>query len=421
MIETLELFPGISLHCCRDTRFKQSCFSVQFIRPMCRQEAAVNTLIPAILLRGCKQYPDLRAITLHLDDLYGAAVGAACRRVGDYQTTGLCCGIMEDRFALEGDTILQPMVDFVRQLLSEPLVEHDGFCADITESEKNNLISAIKAMRNDKRAYATNQLYTIMCQNDSFGVPRMGSVEDVQAITPQSAFAHYQHILKTSPVELFYVGAASMEQVAQLFRPLFADLERSYVPLPPQTGYRYSEPAQQVEQMDVTQGKLAMGFVTPVTIRDEDFAAMQVCNTVLGAGMTGKLFSVIREKMSLCYDIGSVYQGTKGIITVSAGIDFDKETTVKEAVLEQLDQCCRGNITQAELDAAKMAIISQLRTTHDSAVSIESYYGSSILNGLAMTPGQYMEAVEKVDVEKVAQMAKTLQLHSVYFLKGVGA
>lgn len=217
------------------------------------------------------------------------------------------------------------------------------------------------------------------------------------------------------------MGAASMEQVAQLFRPLFADLERSYVPLPPQTGYRYSEPAQQVEQMDVTQGKLAMGFVTPVTIRDEDFAAMQVCNTVLGAGMTGKLFSVIREKMSLCYDIGSVYQGTKGIITVSAGIDFDKETTVKEAVLEQLEQCCRGNITQAELDAAKMAIISQLRTTHDSAVSIESYYGSSILNGLAMTPGQYMEAVEKVDVEKVAQMAKTLQLHSVYFLKGVGA
>lgn len=421
MIETLELLPGIVLHCCTDTRFKQSCFSVQFVRPMCHEEAAVNNLIPAILLRGCKRYPDLRAITLHLDDLYGGAVGPACRRVGDYQTTGLACGMMEDRFALEGDAILQPMMDFIRQLLLEPLTENGGFDADITESEKHNLISAIKAMRNDKRAYATNQLYAIMCQKDSYGIPRLGNVEDVQAITPQSAWAHYQKVLKTSPVELFYVGSASVEQVVQLVRPIFAELDRSYEPLKPQSAYCYSEPEEKVEELDVSQGKLAMGFVTPITIRDADFAAMQVCNTVLGAGMTGKLFTVIREKMSLCYDIGSLYQGTKGIVTVSAGIDFDKDTTVKEAVLEQLDQCCQGNITDAELEAAKIAIISQLRGTHDSAVSIEAYYGAAQLNGLSMTPEAYMEAVSKVDVAHVARVAKTLKLHSVYFLKGVGA
>jgi hypothetical protein len=50
---------------------------------MRREEAAMNALLPAVLLRGCRKYADLRDITLRLDDLYGASVGALVRRVGD--------------------------------------------------------------------------------------------------------------------------------------------------------------------------------------------------------------------------------------------------------------------------------------------------------------------------------------------------
>ena len=48
---------------------------------------------------------------------------------------------------------------------------------------------------------------------------------------------------------------------------------------------------------------------------------IQVLNTVLGAGMTSKLFVNVREKLSLCYSVGSAYYGGKGIIAVAAGID----------------------------------------------------------------------------------------------------
>ena len=89
MIDTFELFPGVTLRCYPDQRFKHGCLSLQLIRPMCREEAALNALLPAVLLRGCGSCPDLRDITLRLDDLYGASVGTMVRRVGDYQTTGL--------------------------------------------------------------------------------------------------------------------------------------------------------------------------------------------------------------------------------------------------------------------------------------------------------------------------------------------
>ena len=80
---------GIEFYSYRDTRFKQGALSIQFVRPMEKREAAMNALLPAVLLRGTENYPDLRAITLHLDDLYGASVSALVRRVGDFQTTGL--------------------------------------------------------------------------------------------------------------------------------------------------------------------------------------------------------------------------------------------------------------------------------------------------------------------------------------------
>ena len=60
MIETRTLCPGVTLRCFRDDRFKQACLSIQMIRPMRREEAALNALLPAVLLRGCRNYPDLR-------------------------------------------------------------------------------------------------------------------------------------------------------------------------------------------------------------------------------------------------------------------------------------------------------------------------------------------------------------------------
>jgi predicted Zn-dependent peptidase len=171
--------------------------------------------------------------------------------------------------------------------------------------------------------------------------------------------------------------------------------------------------------MDVHQGKLCMGFLTPVTIRDEQFVAMQMMNLVFGGGVTGKLFMVLREQMSLCYAIGSAYHGSKGILTVSAGIDSAQEANVRARVLEQLDACQKGRITQDELISAREALISSLRTVHDSPGAMENYYASAVQSGLKLTVQEYMDAAASVTIEQIAEVAKQLRLHTVFFLKGV--
>ncbi len=419
MTTTIELLPGVTLRCHPDRRFKQGCLSFAMVRPMCAGEAGLNALIPAVLLRGTAKHPDLRDITLRLDELYGASLGTQVRRVGDYQTTGLYCAFLEDRFAMSGDEILAPMVDFLREVLLEPVLEDGAFSAAYVESEKKNLIATIESELNDKRAYAMGRMIRTMCKEDSFGVPRLGEKEAVATITPQCAWEHYQKCLRESRIDIFYVGSAPAETVAKLLMPLLEKVDRNYVNLPAQTGFRDAGGEDLVEEMDVAQGKLCMGYVTPVTNRDEDFVAMQVMNTIFGAGMTSKLFMNVREKMSLCYAIGSGYYGTKGIVTVSAGIDFDKEQLVREEIGRQLDAIRNGDITDEELGAAREALLSSLRGTHDSPGAIEGYYATAALSGMKLTPVQYMDAVRAVTNEQAAAAARQLKLHTTYFLKGV--
>ncbi|MBQ2928075.1 MAG: insulinase family protein [Oscillospiraceae bacterium] len=418
MIETITLLPGVTLRICRDTRFKQGCLSFQLVRQMDREEAALNALLPSVLLRGTRRCPDLRAITQHLDELYGASVSPLVRRIGDYQTTGVYCGFMDDRFALPGDQVLRPMLEFLEELLLDSPLENGVFLSAFVESEKKNLIATIESELNDKRAYSMNRLLRIMCREDTFGLPRLGEPEQVASITPEGLYAHYRYILRTSPIEIFYVGSAEAEQVAQLLMSLLSRLDRSWEVLPAQTGFHPCDPSDRTETMDVSQGKLCMGFTVPITNRDGDFPAMQVLNVIFGSGMTSKLFMNVREKMSLCYSIGSGYYGTKGMLVVHAGIDFDKEQLTREEVLRQLQLCREGGISEQELQAAKEALLSSLRTTHDSPGAIEGYYSTAALSGLAFTHAAYMRAVEAVTVEDVVRCANLLQLHTTYFLKG---
>ena len=302
----------------------------------------INACLAEVVATGSTQLPQFDFITEHRKaELRPLTIGDGVLVVEGIHAHNPCltnalpqdkvfkiyAGLREE-YALNHDRVFAPMMAFLEELMFEPVLENGVFSADFVESEKRNLLSAIASQRNDKRAYAGSQMIKLMCKEDSFGIPRLGEPEDVEAITPESLYAHYRKILRESPVHVFYVGNAAPEKIADLIRPMFAALERDPIILPAQTAFHDCGGSEQTRQMDVTQGKLCMGFVTPVTLRDEAFVPMQIFNTIFGGGMVSKLFMKIREEMSLCYDISSTYHGSKGIMTVSAGIDNHMDAPV---------------------------------------------------------------------------------------------
>ena len=419
MIQTIQLTPGVILRHYPDKRFKTAVLSVQFQWPLCREEAALNALLSAVLLRGTVKNPDMRSITARLDELYGAHISPLMRRIGDIQTIGLFLSCLEDRFALPGDRVLAPSLELLREILLEPKLVNGIFDPEFVESEKKNLIADIESELNDKRSYATVQMLRSMCAGDSFALSLRGEKADVEAITAQSLYDHYQKVLHTSPVELFFVGSAEAEQVAEYLMPLAQAIAVEPMVLPAQTALKLTaEPREFSETMDVNQGKLSMGFTTPITNQHEDFAAMQVFNALYGAGMTSKLFMNVREKLSLCYYAGSGYYGSKGIVTVSSGIDERNYETAKAEILHQLALTAAGEITEAELSAAKQGIISGLRSVPDAPGALENFYGTASITGMRYDLPGYIEAVSAVTADDVARCAASVRLHTVFFLKG---
>ena len=250
------------------------------------------------------------------------------------------------------------------------------------------------------------------------GIPRLGETAWVAAIDPVTLYNHYRKILAESRIDIFYVGSAPAWQVANMLRPIIDRIHRDYRELPPQTGFRDAGGSDLIEEKDVAQAKLCMGYVTPITNQSEALPAMQVMNSIFGAGMTSKLFVNVREKLSLCYSIGTAYYATKGLLTLSAGIDTADEEKAKAEIHRQLKAMCDGDITDEEMNAAKEAIMSGFRGVHDTPGAIEGYYASNALTGSAATPAEYMERIAAVTKEQVTAAARQLRLHTTYILKG---
>jgi predicted Zn-dependent peptidase len=146
-----------------------------------------------------------------------------------------------------------------------------------------------------------------------------------------------------------------------------------------------------------------MGFVTPITNRHDGFAAMQVFNTLYGAGMTSKLFMNVREKLSLAYYCWSRLLSGKGIILVEGGIDTDKEQQVTDEVMLQLRDLVDGNTDPEVLESSKRAL--RERCTFVSPEGIMNWYSAQLLQAEILTPEDMINGIEKVTMDEVCAAA----------------
>ena len=151
MTTRLELLPDVYLTAVQTSRFKTACFSLSFLRPLRAGEAAMNALLPSVLLRGSEKTPSIRAIADRLDELRGASIGALVRKKGEIQLTGLFADCLEDQYA--GEAVFSHLLDFVSELLFCPRTEHGAFVPELVSQECRNLQNAMQSVLDDKSAY----------------------------------------------------------------------------------------------------------------------------------------------------------------------------------------------------------------------------------------------------------------------------
>ena len=417
-----QLFPGVWLRTVHTDKFKSAYLSLTLMTQLNRENASANALLPRVLRRGTMVHPDMESLSATLDELYGGAVEPVVRKKGESQCVGFLASFLDNAYALNGEDILSGAAELLGEMLLNPLTRDGVFDPDYVEGEKANLIDELRGQINDKRIYATRRLTQLMCREESFGADKLGQEDKVAAITPESLWARYQKLLSSAQIEVYYSGSADPDRVREIMERVFSTLPVSQEREEPECEVRIhaeQEPNVIEEVMDVNQGKLAMGWRTGgITVWEEECPALVLCSAVFGGTSMSKLFMNVRERLSLCYYASSALEKQKGLMIVSSGIEFQNYETAKREILAQLEDVKAGKITDDELEGARRILINQYRSIEDEQGRMEEYWLGQAAAGTEDDPGTLAARLETVTGEQIAQVARKLELDTVYFLKG---
>ena len=162
-----QICDGVAFGSITDDRFKIGRLSATLITPLDRKTAAANALLSCVLTRSCKKYPDFTALSKKLDRLYGASLYSSVRQIGDHQAITVSAAGIEDRFALEEESVSSELAQLLCSILFEPNAENGLFSEEDLEQERRQLIESIDAEFNEKRLYAIKRCVEVMCENEA--------------------------------------------------------------------------------------------------------------------------------------------------------------------------------------------------------------------------------------------------------------
>ena len=402
----------------KNERFNTTSVSFNFYLPMSADTAAKYALLPFMLTTCGAEYPDFSVLNYKLSRLYGARLDASAEKLGDYQLLRMRISVINDKYTFENESLLSRATDMLLSLIFNPKAENGAFCEEDLNREKRKAIEHIKGEISEKRIYAKNRLIGEMYKGKSYGVPKCGTVEDVEKITGESLYKAWENMLKKAYIRVQVIGASlppgffesTSEKLNGIDRKEITDCKFN------EPTYAAEKPNEVTERMAVKQGKLVMGFSADMCGDDDNTLPLMVMTDIFGGGPYSKLFSNVREKMSLCYYCSASTVRQKGLVTVDSGVEAENADKAKREILNQLDAVKNGEFTDFEYEASLKSIRDSLNSYNDSQVTLDTWYALKANNKNLYSPEEIGEKISAITREDIINAAKGIKLHTVYKL-----
>ena len=416
MIKSISVNSNVTLNYIPMTKLKTTTIGIYLSRELNREEASKNAILPHILKNGCKKFENRTKIEHFLENLYGAKMSAGIAKKGNFHILCFEGETISDNFAPNSEKLTNELLKLLLSIVFDTKNEFDG---DSFSTERQNSLTKIKSMINDKRIYANYRCQEEMSKGDIFSIPRLGYAEDLEKLTKEELYNYYKKIIKSSLIDIYICGDTDIEALKNIVDNAVKNIKFEPAKRAKDSILKDKNSINFVtEKFSVTQGKLSMGFLTHISATQEDSIALVLANTIFGGGAQSKLFNNVREKLSLAYYAGSVLNRAKGFITVNAGIETDNFEKTKAEILFQLDEMKKGNITEDEILSSKNFIINSLNAYDDDQFEMISYYHGERLMQSDMEIKDYKDKILKLTKEDVVRAMSKVTLDTVYFITG---
>lgn len=412
---------GITFHKINTNKFKTNLFAIFLTTKLDRENVTKNALLTAVLRRGTKNLSSQEEISKALENMYGASFDCGVEKTGDNHVMKFYLESINNEFLPSEENLSKECLEILLDIVFNPYLEDGKFKQEYVDGEKENLKQIIQGKIDNKARYAYDRCVEEMYKNEPYGLYKYGYIEDLDKIDAQNLYEYYLNLIKNVKIDIFVSGDLDDKIINELRENKIIENLSERNPnfninkenkLKPQV----EEPKTIKESMQINQGKLIIGLDV-LDNRKESKYATSVYNVILGGSANSKMFQNVREKASLAYTAGSNYLRQKDNVFIKCGIDIPNFEKALEIIKEQLKQMKEGDFTEEDIENAKTIIDASVGSITESQDSEITYYFSQELSDEVVSIEEYIKKINDVTREQIVEIAKKIQINTIYFLK----
>jgi predicted Zn-dependent peptidase len=360
--------------------------------------------IEHMCFKGTTAFPTARLISEHVE-----GVGGILNAATSYESTvywGKVADIHFDRvLKLIADLVCRPLFD-LREL----------------EKERRVIIEEIRGIQDTPDDWIYELLHGAMWGPQPLGRDIAGTIESVTAISRADLVQFWQQHYGLANLVVSVAGNIDTATVLKAVEAAFAGYQAGALQMAPPTMPPLGGPQLMLRSKDTEQSHFCIGF-PGLAYTDADRREMQVLDTILGGGMSSRLFQALREDQGLAYNVGSYHSeyADAGMWVIYASVEPEM---LRDAIVLSLDivrDIANHGVTDDELQLVKEQVKGGILLSLEDTWSVASRNGSHQLRyGTVVPVAQVVAEVEAVTAEGVLRVARRLVQQERMHIAAIG-
>jgi predicted Zn-dependent peptidase len=280
--------------------------------------------------------------------------------------------------------------------------------AEEIDRERTVVQQEIRRAFDQPGAWASELLSRATFGDQPIGWPIAGTLETVEHMRREDFIEHVATYYVPSNSVLSVAGKTTHVEVVALAGRLFGDMKDRPFPATAAASEQFDEPRVVVEKREIAQCNMGIALYA-LPRKDPDRYPLQILNTVLGRGMSSRLFKEVRERRGLAYSVGSGvsrYSDT-GTMGVSAGVTLENLEEATKVIRDELLRLRDETVGEEEMEKARDFSTGNFRLGLESMMALAQRAGESLLTTGEIEPVDTvvasMRAVTAADVQRVAR------------------
>lgn len=407
-----------NIHTIKTDRFKTVHMEIIFRKNIVREELVNYAFLVDMLMESSKNYPRRKDVITALEELYKLVVYGSTIKTGNILNSNFMADFIDPKFIDEED-YLENVIKFIFDLILNPNATNEEFDLKEFNFVKERLKREIKSIDENPFKASMRKAIEAMDASSVTAYPLMGSVEELEAITPGDLYKYYKKLFKDNTCDIFIIGNVDSDTIASLIQKYFKHRYINSNKLVLRVDNKFKNKVTTKEDVSNNlQANLVMIYNVGELPEKDRHVTMQVFNYIFGSGgLTSKLYKKIREENSLCYNISSLYLKYDELLAIHISLDT---TNVKKAIT-MVKKCLKemqtGVFDSSDLEDAKKSIGLALDLTNDNNSSLLNNYVFHEFDNLPLID-ERKKSLAKLTKEDVVIISKKLKLNTIYVLKG---